>query len=150
MQVAQHAYMGFRYLRYSWLLLCLLALPFTHYSGCLATDADKAQALQLETAVHQQMVRGDIDGIYNYASKDLQNAVSRTQHDHYFGVIAQKWGSPLDCTQTNTGVKYRFGAKDIRSQCITRFSRGYTGVETFIWKKTGDDYLLFFYRLDRK
>ena len=134
----------FRIARYS---LILLLFPFAHYSGFLATDADKAQVLQLETTFHEQMARGDADGIYDDADQAFQNAVSREHHDGYLAAVAQKMGTPMDCEPSDTGVKYGMGSRMIRSKCTTRFSSGNTAIEIFVWKKTDNDYHLYSYAI---
>jgi len=35
----------------------------------------------------------------------------------------------------------------IQSKCLTNFSHGFTAVETFKWKKTGDQYRLYYYHI---
>lgn len=130
--------------------LFLLLVPFTSYSTFMATDADKQQALLLETAVHQQMANGDFDGIYNDSSREWQSAISRERSNAYFAAVATKWGSPQECTQSNTGVRNWIQSRIIRSQCTTTFSGGHTAVETFKWKKTESGYRLFSYVLRRK
>jgi hypothetical protein len=117
------------------------------YSGFLATDADKAQVLQLETTFHEQMARGDADGIYDDADQAFQNAVSREHHDGYLAAVAQKMGTPMDCEPSDTGVKYGMGSRMIRSKCTTRFSSGNTAIEIFVWKKTDSDYHLYSYAI---
>lgn len=123
----------------------ILLFPFVRYTGCLATQGDRDQALQLETAFHQYMQKGDTDGTYNTTDAVFQNAVPRARHAAYMAWIAREFGTPVDCTQRNTGVKYGLGSKRVRSQCVTSFSSGNTGVETFIWTETNGQYLLSHY-----
>jgi hypothetical protein len=132
----------FRFVRYA---AVLILFPFAHYSGCLASQADKDQALQLETAIHDEMVHGDADGMYNNAGKEFQDAVPRARHDAYIAWIRGKFGSPIDCTPINTGVRFGLGSRMLRSQCVTEFSSGDKGLETFIWKQTDDGYRLYHY-----
>jgi hypothetical protein len=134
----------FRILRYS---LILLLFPFVHYTGFLATDADKAAAQKLADSFHAQMAHGDSDGIYDNADQAFQHAVSRQHHDAYLAAIARNWGTPLDCTPDNIGVKYGLGAKSLAAECTTRFSTGYTAIEKFRWKKTDADYHLSYYAI---
>jgi hypothetical protein len=135
-----------RYRRY-WALLMLLLLPFSRFYGCAATDADKDQALQLETALHKQMIHGDIDAIYDNSDERFQSIVTRSHHDRYFAAIAEKFGYPRDCEPSDTAVKNWLGSRIIRSKCTTRFSNGYVGIETFEWKKTDDGYRLHGYSI---
>ena len=129
------------------LLEILIILPFVRYYGFLATAEDREQALRLQTAFHEQMTRGDIDGIYDSSDEHYQKKVSRTSHEESFTIIAQRLGSPLDCEQSRTAVRLWPRSRIIRSECRTRFSSGFTVVETFCWKKTGDDYRLYIYAL---
>jgi hypothetical protein len=127
--------------------LVLVLFPFVHYNTFMASQGDKDQALQLETAIHQQIARGDADAMYNNTDVAFQNAVPRARHGAYIAWITSKFGSPLDCTQTDTGVKYGLGTKMLRSRCVTRFSGGGTGIETFAWLQTENGYLLSHYDL---
>jgi hypothetical protein len=137
---------GFRFYWYIFRFSAIvLFFPFARYTGCMASQADRDRALQMETAFHQQMQHGDADGIYNISDAVFQNAVPRARHVAYMAWIARNYGSPVDCTQRNTGVKYTLESRLLRSQCVTSFSNGSTGVETFVWKKTGDDYRLYHY-----
>jgi hypothetical protein len=136
-----------RIFRYS---LVLILFPFVHYSGFLATDADKADALQLANTFHAQMTHGDSDGIYDDADKAFQNAVSRDHHGAYLASIASHWGTPLDCTPSNIGVRFGFGSKMMSAECSTRFSSGYTALEKFKWKKTDNVYHLYYYAFHSK
>ena len=133
-----------RIARYS---LILLLFPFVHYSGFLATDADKADALQLATAFHAQMAHGDSDGIYDNADRAFQNAVSREHNQTYLAAVASHLGTPLDCTQDNVGVRLGFGSRAISAECTTRFSGGGTALEKFKWKKTDNEYHLYSYAI---
>jgi hypothetical protein len=83
----------------------LLFAPWI-FSGCMGTVKEAAkQALQLETAMHEQMVRGDFAGIYNGADQQYRSAIDRGKSDALFSSIARKLGSPLGCKQGNTFVQ---------------------------------------------
>ena len=134
----------FRIFRYS---LLLVLFPFVHYTGFLATDTDKADAQQLVTTFHNDMAHGDSDGIYDNADPAFQKAVSREHHDAYLAAVARNLGTPMDCTPDNIGVRFGLGTKTVSIDCATRFSSGNTATERFRWKKTGDQYHLYFYAL---
>ena len=137
--------------RHYWYLfrfsLLLLLLPFTRYSGCLATSADQQEALQLETVVHQEMTNGDVLKMYTDSDAYFQKAVTFAHHQAYLGAIARNYGNPLDCTPADTGVRYGFGTKSIRSKCITNFSGGKSAVEYFTWNRSNGGYQLHYYAL---
>jgi hypothetical protein len=135
---------NFRIARYA---LILLLFPFLHYTGFLATDADKADALQLANTFHNEMTHGDSDGIYDNADKAFQNAVSREHNEAYLASVTSQLGTPLDCTQDNVGVRFGLGSKAISAECTTRFSGGSTALEKFKWNKTGNEYQLYSYAI---
>jgi hypothetical protein len=131
------------FLRFS---VFLILLPFAHFYGCLATDSDQAQTRELITSIHSQMASGNYDAIYDNADKSLQAAVTRDRHNQTFSSIASHYGYPSDCTVNDTSVKFGFGTKMIQSECTNRFSAGNTMIETFRFKKTDDQYRLYYYR----
>lgn len=133
-----------RIFRYS---LVLILFPFVRYSGFLATDQDKADAVHLADAFHAQMAHGDSDGIYDGADRAFQNAVSREHHDAYLASITSHLGTPLDCTPRNVGVRFGLDSRMISADCSTRFSSGYTALEKFKWKRTDNVYHLDYYAL---
>jgi hypothetical protein len=124
------------------LLLVLLAVP-----GCMNPAEAAKQALQLETAMHEQMTRGDFTGIYNGADQRYRNAVSREKSDALFSSIVRKLGPPLDCKTGGTFVQAATWGTTIKSVCTTTFSKNATGVETFVWIKDGDQYRLTGYHV---
>jgi hypothetical protein len=124
----------------------LLLLPFTRFYGCWATDSDQAIAAQAVTTIHTQMTHGDFDGIYNDADKSLQVGVTRDRHVAVFSSIVNHYGIPSDCTQDDIAARIGLGTKRIQAECTSRFSRGDTLVETFRFKKTDDQYRLYYYR----
>jgi hypothetical protein len=127
--------------------LILLIVPLVRFNSFMATDSDRDQALQLETTIHARMASGDFNGIYDDADQSLKDKISRDRHNEHFSFIASRYGAPRDCEQNDTGVRFGFGSKMIQSKCLTNFSHGYTAVETFKWKKTGDLYRLYYYHI---
>jgi hypothetical protein len=141
----ERTYQGWRSLRLGVLVLGILATPFLRFTSSLAKQADRDQALQLATNLHHRMLEGDIDGIYNDADPGLKAKVDLSHHRALFSNIARKLGSPMDCQQGVTAVKYGLFTKKIRSECRTRFSNNSTRVETLIWASSGDQYRLYYY-----
>jgi hypothetical protein len=125
----------------------LAVAPFM-VSGCMSHAAAEKQALQLETAMHGQMTRGDFDGIYTGSDQRYQNAVSRDKSDALYASIARKLGSPLDCKPGGTFVMTATWGTSIKSVCTTTFSKNATGVETFVWMKEGDRFQLAGYNIN--
>jgi hypothetical protein len=125
----------------------LLLLPFTRYNGCLATNADQQEAVQLETVMHQEMTKGDVLKIYMDSDSFFQKAVTLAHHQAYLGAVAKTYGNPLDCTSVETAVRYGFGTKSIRSKCVTNFSGGKSAIESFTWNKTDGGYQLHYYAI---
>jgi hypothetical protein len=132
-------------LRLGMLVLAVLFTPFLRFTSFLATQTDRDQALQLAANLHHRMLDGDIDGIYDDADPGLKANSDRSRHQALFSNIARKLGSPMNCQQGVTAVKYGFFTKKIRSECKTRFSNNSTGTETLIWARSGDQYRLNYY-----
>jgi hypothetical protein len=117
-------------------------------SGCFGTFAGGASdALKLETAMHQQMARGDVAGIYNDADQRYRDAVSREKSDALYTSIVRKLGVPLDCKQGGSMMQVGTMGTTIRSECETRFSKDATAKETFVWVKSKDRYRLMGYNI---
>ena len=125
------------------LLLVLLVI-----CGCMGVAEAAKQALQLETAMHEQMTRGDFAAIYNGADQRYRDAAGRDKSDALFSAIAKKLGSPQDCKQGSTFIQVATSGTTIRSACTTTFSKSATAVETFTWIKSGDQYRLLGYHIN--
>jgi hypothetical protein len=126
-----------------------LLLASIGLAGCFGAIADsQKQALQLETAFHQQMARGDLAGIYNGADDRCRAAVSREKSDALFSSIARKLGFPLDCKQGGTFVQVATWGTTIRSECTTNFSKDASGKETFVWVKSGEQFRMLNYNIN--
>lgn len=136
---------GWLSLRLGVFVLAVLFTPFLRFTSFLATQADSDQALQLAKNLHHRMLNGDIDGIYDDADPGLKANSDLSRHRALFSSIARKLGSPMNCQQGVTAVKYGFFTKKIRSECTTRFSNNSTGTETLIWVGSGDQYRLNYY-----
>jgi len=124
----------------------LLLLPFAHFYGCFATDADRTQAQQVVSVIHSQLGHGDFDGIYDNADKSLRDEVTRDRHVALFSYIVKRYGTPSDCAVSDTAVRFGFGTKMIQSECTSKWSGGLTLVETFRFKKSDDEYRLYYFR----
>jgi hypothetical protein len=128
-----------------WACIILITLP---NSGCFGTFAGgAADALKLETAMHQQMARGDVAGIYNDADQRYRDAVSREKSDALYTSIVRKLGVPLDCKQGRSIMQVGTMGTTIRSECQTSFSKDATANETFVWGKSKDRYRLMGYNI---
>lgn len=118
-------------------------------SGCFGSlKAAQDEALKLETAMHQQMANGDVAGIYNNADQAYRDAVTREKSDALFHAIAQKLGTPLTCGENGVFLNMNTSGTYIRSSCKTPFSKDASAVETFVWKKSGDQYKLVNYNIN--
>lgn len=124
----------------------LVFLPLT-LAGCMSPAEAGKQALQLETVMHQQMARGDFDGIYNGADERYQKATDRGKSDALFSAIARKLGSPLDCRPSGTFIQAATWGMTIKSVCTTKFAKNASGIETFVWIKDGSQYRLAGYHI---
>ena len=131
-------------LRFGWMLLLLLSAPFLRFNSCMASQADSALALQLETTMHQRMAGDGADAIYQDADSGFKDNVDPARHRAWMGTIERKLGSPMACEQGETKVKVLFTRK-IWSQCTTSFSKNSSAVETFVWAKDDDQYRLYYY-----
>jgi hypothetical protein len=128
----------------AWLPIALL-VP----TGCyLNVKGSSDQAVKLATATHQQMAQSDLAGIYNNADQRYRNAVTREKSDALFSSISRKLGAPLDCKPGSTNTQVATWGSTIVSECTTRFSKDATGVETFTWSKTGENYRLLGYHIN--
>ena len=125
------------------LLLVLLAV-----CGCMGVTEAAKQALQLETAMHEQMTHGDFAAIYNGADQRYRDAAGRDKSDALFSAIARKLGSPQDCKAGSTFIQVATYGTTIRSECTTTFSKNASAVETFTWIKDGDQYRLLGYHIN--
>ena len=129
-------------------LLSLMVLTAGSMSGCFGTiTGGSSEALKLETAMHQQMARGDVAGIYNDADQRYRNAVSREKSDALYISIVRKLGVPLDCKQGGSMMQVGTMGTTIRSECETRFSKDAIAKETFVWVKAKDRYRLIGYNI---
>ncbi len=128
--------------------LGISALISFSISGCFGTFAGGASdALRLETAMHQQMARGDVAGIYNGADQRYRDAVSREKSDALYTSIVRKLGVPLDCKQGGSMMQVGTMGTTIRSECETKFSKDAIAKETFLWVKAKDGYRLMGYNI---
>ena len=81
---------SFRICRLSFVVLIVAAM-----SGCFGRfTGGSAEALKLETAMHQQMARGDVAGIYNEADQRYRDAVTRDKSDALYTSINRQAGGP--------------------------------------------------------
>ena len=118
-------------------------------SGCFGSlKAYQQQALTLATAMHQKMTSGDVNGIYDGADQRYRDVVTHQKSDALFSSIARKLGAPLDCKQGNTNFQVTTSGTTIVSVCKTTFSKDATGVETFTWIKSGDQFRLLGYHIN--
>ena len=125
-----------------------LAIASLIVSGCMGNAEAAKQALQLETAMHGQMARGDLAGIYDGADQRYRSAINRDKSDALYSSIVRKLGSPLDCKPGGTTVMTATWGTTIKSVCTTTFSKNATGVETFVWIKEGDQFYLAGYNIN--
>jgi len=117
-------------------------------SGCFGRFAGgAADALKLESAMHQQMAKGDVAGIYNDADQRYRDAITREKSDALYTSIVRKLGVPLDCKQGGSMMQVGTMGTTIRSECETRFSKDATARETFLWVKSKDRYRLMGYNI---
>src|SRR3569833_2615077 len=74
---------SFRICRLSFVVLIVAAM-----SGCFGRfTGGSAEALKLETAMHQQMAGGDVAGIYTEADQRYRDVLSRDNSDAQFSAI---------------------------------------------------------------
>jgi hypothetical protein len=119
---------------------------FGAIAGCNG-DSEK-QALALANELHAKMAQGDVAGIYNDADQRYRDAVTREKSDALFSSVARKLGSPQDCKQGITKYEVTTNGTIIESQCETTFSKNATGVETFTWLKSNDQFHLLGYHIN--
>lgn len=118
-------------------------------SGCFgAFKGGSDEALKLETAMHQQMARGDVAGIYNDADQRFRDAITPDKSDALFTSIVRKLGTPQDCKQGGTFMQVGTMGTTIRSECQTTFSKNATAQETFVWMKSKDRFRLVGYKIN--
>lgn len=129
-----------------------LSLVFTGLcgcSGCLGVIANSGQQAQtLAATMHQRMADGDLAGIWDSADQRYKSAVSREKSDALFSAVRNKLGVPQDCKQQGLNVTAAIWGTTIRLVCETMFSKGATGVETFVWVKSDDEFKLMYYHID--
>jgi hypothetical protein len=132
--------------------LLVLAVGFAStiaLSSCFGSlNGTRDEALKVETALHQQMANGDFAGIYNNADQSYRNAITREKSDALFKAIGQKLGTPVTCGQEGVFISATTSGTFIRSVCKTPFSKDASAVETFMWKKSGDEYKLSGYNIN--
>jgi len=117
-------------------------------AGCFGTvTGGSTEALKLETAMHQQMARGDVAVIYNEADQRYRDAVTREKSDALYNSIVRKLGAPLDCKQGGSFIQVGTMGTTIRSECETNFSKDATAKETFVWVKSKGGYRLMGYNI---
>jgi hypothetical protein len=118
-------------------------------SGCFGSLKKASKdALQLETAMHQQMANGDFAGIYSSADQRYRDAIERDKSDALFASIQRKLGSPQGCEQGNTFLNVTTNGTTIRSVCKTNFSKNASAVETFTWIGSDGSYKLLGYNIN--
>ena len=128
--------------------LCTLALPLL-LTGCFGTIIEgQKEAPKLEAAMHEQMAKGDLAGIYDNADPGYKSAMTREKSDALFSAISRKLGAPTSCKAGGTNVVATPSGTTITATCETIFSKNATGVETFNWRKSGDKYRLFGYHIN--
>jgi hypothetical protein len=131
------------------LLLSALFAGAAVLNGCFGALKDaQDQALKLETAMRQQMANGDVAGIYNNDDQSYHDAATREKSDALFNAIAQKLGTPLTCGQGGINVTVNTSGTFIRSECATPFSKNAKATETFVWKKSGNEFKLAGYHIN--
>jgi hypothetical protein len=128
--------------------LCLASIGLSGCSGCLGIANSGHQAQTLAAGMHRKMADSDQAGIYDGADQRYKSAVSREKSDALFSAVASKLGAPQDCKQKSFNVMAATWGTTIRLVCETTFSKGATGMETFVWVKSGDQFKLLSYHID--
>jgi len=130
-------------------LTALALLSVSSLCGCyIKGPGFQKEALELANAMHQKMTAGDLAGIYNNADQGYRNAVTREKSDALYSSIARKLGAPLDCSLGSTNFTVTATGTTVVSTCTTHFAKNASGVETFTWRKTGDQFRLLGYRIN--
>jgi hypothetical protein len=142
-----------RGLRTALLAIFGLVAVTTGFSGCFGAISgcngnSEQQALTLANQLHAKMAQGDLAGIYDDAAQRYRDAVTREKSDALFSSVARKLGSPQNCKQGITKYEVTTNGTMIESQCETTFSKDATGVETFTWLKSGNEFRLLGYHIN--
>jgi len=90
----------------------------------------------------------NLAGIYNDADEGFKNGASREKSDALFSGVANKLGAPEDCKRRGLYFMAATSGPTIRLVCETTFTKGATGIETFVWRKSGDEFRLLSYHID--
>ena len=127
--------------------LFVLALPLL-LTGCFGAIIEgQKEAPKLEAAMHEQMAKGDLAGIYDNADPGYKSEMTREKSDALFSAISRKLGAPTSCKAGGINVAATTSGTTITATCETNFSKSATGVETFNWRKSGDKYRLLGYHI---
>jgi hypothetical protein len=122
---------------------------FGAISGCFSALADGDKQAQAQAAaMHDKMTRGDLAGIYDNADQRYKDAISREKSDALFTAVTNKLGAPQDCKQQGFNMNATTSGTTLRLVCQTTFSKNATGMETFVWLKSGDQYRLLLYNIN--
>jgi hypothetical protein len=130
----------------SWIVL-VAASVVVLLAGCTRIGPERAIGEQLLADTHSAMGRGDWKGIYAGADPELRAGTSEDKFGALFLAISKKLGSPVSVKATEWNLDKASDGTFLKATCKTKFSNNASGTETFEWRKTDGNYLLFSYHI---
>ncbi len=103
---------------------------------------------KLDSDLHSAMTRGDWQGIYANADPGYREGVTEQKSDTLFQTISRKLGAPVSSKETSWNINATPSGTFLRVQCDTKFAMNASGVETIVWRKSGDGYRLYGYHIN--
>jgi hypothetical protein len=124
-----------------WVSICLLLL-----AGC---GLKKNQQLAAATIVefHKNLNAGAVDTIYDAASADFKNAVTREQWRKVVHTVTTKLGTHISSAEPTVFVNWTTKGTFVKASCDSKFEKA-AGTENFEFRKDGDKLVLFGYHVN--
>lgn len=126
-------------------LLPTLALASALLGGCSSGEDTRLAEAAIQT-IRAQISAGAVADIYENASADWKNSMSRPDADAFLGAINRKLGAVKSATRTGWQNNYNTSGHWIVLSYHTQFERG-TADETFTMRMADNKALLAGYRI---
>ena len=105
-------------------------------------------AERLDADMHSAMARGDWKNIYSGADDGFRSETDEVKFDAFMNAVGKKLGVPTTSKQTSWRLNTTTSGVYLYSVCDTVFSKNAKGTETFVWRKSGDQFKLLGYHLN--
>jgi len=142
--------------RFNRLIVLVAACVMVLLAGCTRMGPERKNGEQLVADMHSAMSHGewkgiydgaDPEGIYDSADPELRAGTSEDKFGALFIAISKKLGSPVSVKATEWNLDKASDGIFLKAICRTKFSNNASGTETFEWRKTDGNYLLFSYHI---